>query len=158
MTRNATSRLAVLVAAVALLLGALSAPAALAASPSSARAGGAGAPVQHQGKDVAYFDLYYNPEVAPKRIFFYANSGPYLRGMHWNNWGTKKTVGRGIYVSTCASCAPPKRRKAVVRFSGLQYCKAQDVFYYKRAKMTRKPSEGQTRTVKISAGTCGKRN
>jgi hypothetical protein len=156
MTPRPLRALVVLAASAALLLGALAAPST--ASTASASSTTADAPVQYQGKDVVYFDLFYQPEVAPKRIFFTANSGPYLRGMSWNRWGQKKTVGRGYYVSKCASCAPPKRSKAVVRFSKRTYCKKQDLYYYKRATMTRKKLEGKSRTVKISGGTCGSRD
>lgn len=107
---------------------------------------------------VVFFDLYYQEEVKPKKIFFYANSGPYVRNLSWKGWGTQKAVGRGFYISTCASCDPPRKRAAVLRFRGLKYCATRDVWFYKRATMTRKPSEGQTRTVKISAGSCPPRS
>ena len=152
MTTRATSRLVALIAALVLLLGTFTAPSSTAADQRLA----SDTPSQHKGKDVVHFSLYYDGTVAPKRIFFYANSGPYLRGMHWENWGKKKAVGRGYYISKCASCAPPKRRAAVVRFSKLRYCKPQDVYYYKRGIMKRKPSEGQTRRVSIGGGDCGK--
>ena len=149
------ARVATLLAVLALLLTAAvtsssaAAPAERAASDS---------PSQFRGKDVVHFDLFYTGTVAPKRIFFTANSGPYLRGMKWEGWGTKRTVGRGVYVSKCASCAPPKRRAAKVVLSKRRYCEAQDVYYYKRGILTRKPSEGQDRKARIGGGVCGERD
>src|SRR5690242_19432740 len=57
-------------------------------------------------KKTALFNLTFTPQVIPNRVFFTANSGPYLKKLKWKNWGEAKTVARGRFISDCASCGP----------------------------------------------------
>lgn len=105
-------------------------------------------------RKVVYFDLFENQKVAPKRIYFSANSGTYVRKLAWKDWGAARTVAHGQYVSTCASCDPPRYRKATITFSRLAFCATRNVWYYQRGVLVRPPSEGQTRRVEIGGGVC----
>lgn len=107
-----------------------------------------------EGKDVVYFDLFYQEQIKPRRIFFTANSGSYLKNLKWTGWGSRKAVARGLYVSECASCGPPVRRKAKIRLLGRTYCETRDVYFYQKAILTRKPSAGQSRRVRVDGAPC----
>jgi len=82
-----------------------------------------------------YLDLFYQPNVKPGRIFLTANSGPYIRQLHWKNWGTSKTVGRGRFISDCASCGPKENKPAVITMRGLKTCKAHNYRVYTHFKL-----------------------
>lgn len=70
---------------------------------------------------LVYFNLG-SPDVKPKTIFTAFNSSPTIEKITWSGWGTATATGKGIYVSTCASCAPPKHRTAVITLSGRVSC------------------------------------
>lgn len=135
--------------AVVVLLALLVAPAGPATSSVGEPAVAREAP-----RRVVFFDLYYHEKVKPRRIFFTANAGTYVRRLTWSGWGTDRAVAHGQYVSTCASCDPPRYRDATITFSRLRYCATRDVWFYRRGVMVREPSAGQTRRVAISAGSC----
>ena len=100
------------------------------------------APAARAGKTV-FFDMYYNPKVTPKRIFMTANSGPWMKNLHWDGWSTGTAVGRGAWISDCASCPGPDRRQVKITFSKRTYCKHQDVHAYLKARVVlSKPDEG----------------
>lgn len=93
--------LAMLAALLALTVGA-----GLALVP-SADAGvrqGAGAS-QARHKPVYWVDLMGSPSQHPRRVYFTANSGPYVKRITWTHWGRQRTVGHGIFGST-APCIP----------------------------------------------------
>ena len=64
-------------------------------------------PAAHHKADgpVYWLDLSGTSSIAPHRVFFTANAGGYLKKINWKNWGSKKTVGRGIFGST-GTCGP----------------------------------------------------
>lgn len=102
------------------------------------------APATHPAKTV-FFDMYYNPKVTPIRIFMTANSGPWMKGLHWDGWGDRKAVGRGAWISDCASCLGPDRRKVRITLTKRVYCRAQGVHTYRKANVVlSKPDEGYT--------------
>jgi hypothetical protein len=101
-------------------------------------------PAARSGKTV-FFDMYYNPKVAPKRIFMTANSGPWMKNLHWDGWGTGTAVGHGAWISDCASCPGPDRRQVKITFTKRIYCKAQGVHTYRKARVVlSEPDEGYT--------------
>lgn len=59
-------------------------------------------------------NLFEVPLVEPRTIFYTANAGPYVTGLRWSRWGTRRALARGTYVSECASCGEPKRLEARV--------------------------------------------
>jgi len=61
---------------------------------------------KHKGRDTVYWlDLSGTSSIAPHRVFFTANAGGYLKKIKWKHWGSRKTVGRGIFGST-GTCGP----------------------------------------------------
>ncbi|MBB6628126.1 hypothetical protein H5V45_12425 [Nocardioides sp. KIGAM211] len=105
--------------------------------------------------DVLYFDMYAHGRKEPRRIFLTANSGPYLKKITWKHWGTEKAVGRGVYVSDCASCPPPAHRKAVITLRTVVACAdVVDAHAYKKGRVVlAEPDEGGTdRTFALPAG------
>lgn len=94
-----------------------------------------------------YFDLFYQPHVTPKRIFVTASSGPWMKNLHWEGWGTRKAVAHGAWISDCASCPGPDRRKVKLTFTKPVYCQAQGVRTYRKARgVVSVPDEGSTDT------------
>ena len=110
--------------------------------------------VPHKGKQVVFINLFYETEMRPARIFFTANSGPYLRNLKWTNWGKARATAHGRYISDCASCGPKRNVKATVKFSKLKYCRTLDKYFYAKALLFRKPREGQDNPARISGGSC----
>lgn len=114
----------------------------------------AAAPAPRAEKPAVYWSLG-NPVSEPKRIFEAYSSSPYLKALRWKHWGERVTVGRGVYISDCASCSPPARRTATIRLSGFVSC-AEDrsVRSYRKAVVTvSEPDEGETATTwEIFAG------
>jgi hypothetical protein len=69
---------------------------------------GASSPAAHHGGKKVYFaDLFGGATKHPEAIFFTANSGPRVTDIHWQNWGKRKTVGRGHYEDNSALPCPP---------------------------------------------------
>lgn len=56
------------------------------------------------------FNMYPSPLVQPARVFFQANSGPFLDALSWTGWGEATAVGTGTWRLDCStggvSCAP----------------------------------------------------
>ena len=56
------------------------------------------------------FNMYPSPLVKPARVFFQANSGPFLDALAWTGWGEATAVGTGTWRLDCStggvSCAP----------------------------------------------------
>lgn len=56
------------------------------------------------------FNMYPSPLVKPERVFFQANSGPFLDALVWTGWGEATAVGTGTWRLDCStggvSCAP----------------------------------------------------
>ena len=113
------------------------------------------APAGADTPDTAYFDMFAHPKVAPKRIFLSANAGPWLKALDWTGWGSDEAVARGVYVSDCASCPPPAKRKATVTFTRPVLCTSDDADYpgagyyaYRRGVVElSKPDRGRTKTT-----------
>jgi len=114
--------------------------------PATAVAADAPAPDSARAGHVVYYNLG-SPEVRPARVFTAFSSSPYVDDLTWRRWGTAKTVGRGVYVSDCASCAAPDRRRAIIVLAGLETCD-NGTRTYRRAKIrVSAPDEGTTRTT-----------
>jgi hypothetical protein len=100
-----------------------------------------------------FFGTEPEPFVAPQRIFFTADAGPYLRDIRWTDWGSEFAVGHGRFVSDCASCGTPEHKPAVVVMHGLVACPQFGGFVYRYGHFTRQ-FNGARRTRPIpSAGT-----
>jgi len=54
-------------------------------------------------KNVHWLDLNGSSSQAPKRVFFTANSGGFVKKIKWKRWGRNRTVGRGTF-GTTAPC------------------------------------------------------
>lgn len=56
------------------------------------------------------FNMYPSPLVKPDRVFFQANSGPFLDALQWTGWGEATATGTGTWRLDCStggvSCAP----------------------------------------------------
>jgi hypothetical protein len=101
---------------------------------------------------VVYYNLY-DGEVEPTLIFTAFNSSPTLKVKRWTDWGEATAVGRGTWQSTCASCPPPKRRRAVVELSRIKPCEDGTSYYSKGVVTVAKPDRGETRTTyRLSTG------
>lgn len=101
---------------------------------------------------VVYLDPAYQQSVKPSTIFLTANSGPYLKKLKWTGWGTHKAVGRGRFISDCASCGEYENRKVTITFRKPIYCKAIKVRIYKFGKIHVKDSR-RNRTTSFN-GSC----
>lgn len=89
-----------------------------------------------------------HPEVKPERIFTAFSSSPYIDGVTWRRWGTDRAVGKGVYISDCASCSPPKRRTATVILTNLKPCPGKGFKAYRHAIVrVDRPDRGQTETT-----------
>lgn len=59
---------------------------------------------------VVIFNMYSSPLVKPKRIFFQANSGPFLDKLVWSGWGDATATGTGTWTLDCSNggsaCTP----------------------------------------------------
>lgn len=63
---------------------------------------------------VQLYNLTETPSWAPEDYFLTANSGPYIEDIGWTGWGSERAVGRGAFVSQCASCGEPETRPAKI--------------------------------------------
>ncbi|MEP9363177.1 hypothetical protein ABLE68_09450 [Nocardioides sp. CN2-186] len=105
------------------------------------------------GTKTVYFTMTGTPQVQPKRIFLTANAGPYLKKLTWSGWGSDMAMAEGVYISDCASCSPPERRKATVMFSRPISCGKHVQAYSKGVVTVSKPDQGRhQRTFRIHMG------
>ena len=86
-------------------------------------------------KKAVFFDMYYQGEVKPNRIFLTANSGPYFKKLKWKNWGENRTVARGRFISDCASCGEKENKPARITMRKLVPCPKLKVNTYKYIKL-----------------------
>jgi len=86
-------------------------------------------------KKTALFNLTHTPQVKPKRYFLTANSGPYVKKIRWRNWGGRRTVGRGRFISDCASCGPKENKPAKLVLWKKVDCKEFGVFTYRYGRL-----------------------
>lgn len=110
-------------------------------------------PRKAEYKKAVFFDMYYGENVRPRRIFTTANSGPYFKKLRWKNWGENRTVGRGRFISDCASCGEKENKPAVITMRKLIPCKRQKVMTYKFIKLKVVDPERPNRVVKWT-GAC----
>jgi len=112
----------------------------------------AGADQQPYGKaeykKTVFFDMYYQGEVKPRRIFTTANSGPYFKKLRWKNWGDNRTVGRGRFISDCASCGEKENKAARITMRKLIPCPKLKVNTYKFITLKVFDRERPNRVVK----------
>jgi hypothetical protein len=83
----------------------------------------------------ALFNLTYVPQVKPQKYFLTANSGPYVKKIRWKRWGTNKTVGRGRFISDCASCGPKENKLARLVLWKKVKCKEYGVYTYRYGRL-----------------------
>ncbi|MDQ2622624.1 MAG: hypothetical protein M3Y45_06245 [Actinomycetota bacterium] len=81
------------------------------------------------------YNMFPSPKVRPARYFLTANSGPYMRKLKWKGWGTAKAVGRGRFISDCASCGPKENKPARLTFFKLKPCHKRKVMTYSFVKI-----------------------
>lgn len=94
--------------------------------------------------------VYYNlseASVKPATIFTAYSSAPVMVVRTWRHWGDATAVGRGRWDSTCASCPPPKHRRAVITLSRIRACDDGTRYYSRAVVKVAKPDRGQTRTT-----------
>jgi hypothetical protein len=100
--------------------------------------------------------VYYNlseASVKPKTVYTAFSSAPVMVVKRWRSWGGPTAVGRGRWDSTCASCPPPKHRKAVLTLSRIKTCEDGTRYYSKAVVEVAKPDRGDTRTTyRLSTG------
>ena len=82
---------------------------------------------------VKIFNLTDKPLYKPADFFLTANSGPYLTKLKWRDWGSRKTVGRGRFISDCASCGPYENKQVTFTLSGIEKCGKYRIRTYKHA-------------------------
>jgi hypothetical protein len=99
-----------------------------------------------------YLDYNYQPSVKPKEIFLTADAGPYVKKIHWTNWGSNKTVGRGRFISDCASCGVKENRPAVFTLKNLTTCKGRGYKTYSFQKLH--VIDKSRKRVETFPGTC----
>jgi hypothetical protein len=107
----------------------------------------ASAPATSAAPKTYYFTMTGTGQAHPEQIFLTADAGPYLTKLEWKGWGNARAVARGVYRSTCASCSPPKRRTATVRFSKLISCGGDVQAYSKGVVTVSKPDRGHHKRV-----------
>lgn len=93
--------LATLVAVLALTVGGGVGVSPSADASTGARAGASPA----RPKPVYWIDLFGYAAQHPRRVFFTADSGGYMKRIRWTHWGWRKTVAHGIFGSS-APCNP----------------------------------------------------
>jgi hypothetical protein len=98
-----------------------------------------------------FFGTEPSPEVAPQRIFFQADAGPYIRDIRWTGWGTETATGHGRFVSDCASCGTPEHKPATIVMRGLVACPQFGAFVYRSGSFSR-PYNGGRRVRPIPSG------
>lgn len=94
--------------------------------------------------------VYYNlseASVQPTTVFTAFSSAPVMVVRTWRHWGAATAVGRGRWDSTCASCPPPRHRKAVLTLSRIRTCADGTRYYSKAVVEVAKPDRGETRTT-----------
>jgi len=96
---------------------------------------GATANADKQFKKTVFFDMYYQGQVKPNRIFTTASSGPYFKKLKWSNWGDNRTIARGRFISDCASCGEKENKPARITMRKLIPCPDQKVMTYKYIKL-----------------------
>jgi len=56
------------------------------------------------------FNMYPAPLVQPERVFFQANSGPFMDKLVWSGWGSAQATATGTWTLDCSNggggCAP----------------------------------------------------
>ncbi|GAA1776956.1 hypothetical protein GCM10009795_023800 [Nocardioides hankookensis] len=117
----------------------------------------ASAPATSAPPKTVLFNMYAHGTVAPKRIYLTADAGPWLKKLQWKNWGKARTSATGVYISNCASCAPPARRTATVWLSKPVVCTSGEGkglrTYNKAVVILSAPDEGaDNRVFEIPAG------
>jgi hypothetical protein len=102
---------------------------------------------------VAIYDYNGQREVKPATVFLTADAGPYVRKIKWSRWGSKRAVGHGQYVSTCASCAPPRHRAATITLTKLASCHKHGGSSYKVGTLrTGADVTGKPKTIAFDTG------
>jgi hypothetical protein len=111
------------------------------------------APATSGTPETLYFTMTGTGQEHPREIFLTANAGPYLKRLTWTDWGEDVATAEGIYRSDCASCAPPRRRTATVRFSEPISCGDGVQAYSKGVVTVSRPDRGRhKRTFRIHMG------
>jgi hypothetical protein len=103
-------------------------------------------------KKTALFNLTYVPQVKPSRVFLTANSGPYLKKIKWSKWGTNRTVGRGRFISDCASCGEKENKPMTLTLYKLRPCPKYHVMAYKKGYLKIKDPEDPSRGTSLPLG------
>ncbi|HEU4658118.1 MAG TPA: hypothetical protein VFR97_11350 [Capillimicrobium sp.] len=98
------------------------------------------------------FDLFYQPEIEPERVFFTANAGPYLKDLAWTGWGTAQAIGTGTYVSDCASCGPKQILPARLVLERPGACRGWGVQVYLRSRLEKTLESGEVTTTELGPG------
>lgn len=86
-------------------------------------------------KKTAIFNLNNTPQYKPTRFFLTASSGPYVKKIRWTNWGENRAIGRGRFISDCASCGKKENKPAKIVLWKKVNCKAYGVYSYKFARL-----------------------
>ncbi|MBN8867594.1 MAG: hypothetical protein J0H98_08565 [Solirubrobacterales bacterium] len=86
-------------------------------------------------KKTAIFNLTETPQVKPARYFLTADAGPYVRQIKWSGWGKGKAVGRGRFISDCASCGEKENKPAKLVLWKKVYCPDFHVYSYKFGRL-----------------------
>ena len=100
----------------------------------------------------ALFNLTYEPKVKPNRVFLTANSGPYLKKIEWSEWGSNRTVGRGRFISDCASCGPKENKPMKLTLYKLRPCPKYHVMAYKKGYLKIFDSNRPNRGTPLALG------
>ena len=106
---------------------------------------------------VAFYTMFYSRELEPFRMHFTANAGPYVDDIGWHGWGTERAVGRGAYISYCASCGEPTVQPAKIVFTKMARCPRSGGMAYKHGVLITRNDRDQKRRRSISTGyaSCG---
>ncbi len=68
------------------------------------------APAASAAPKTVIFNMYPSPLTQPVRVFFQANSGPFLDKLVWSDWGADTATGTGTWRLDCSNggggCAP----------------------------------------------------
>jgi hypothetical protein len=112
--------------------------------------GAMGSPAGASGKQfkkTVFFDMYYEGQVKPNRIFTTANSGPYFKKLKWKDWGENRAVARGRFISDCASCGEKENKPARVYMRKLIPCPDQKVMTYEHVRLKVLDPQDPNRTL-----------
>lgn len=102
--------------------------------------------VASEADEVVYYNLS-EASVKPRTVYTAFSSSPVMVVRTWRHWGEATAVGRGRWDSTCASCPPPKHRKAVLTLSRIKTCEDGTRYYSRAVVKVAKPDRGQHRTT-----------